>query len=206
MFGDHSDPKKPIPGLISQLSRRVGMLSRLVRLVSTNRLKMLVNGLFMSKLLYCLPLFSNIWGLKTNKVGQTRYNSFTKANLRSLQVLQNKTLRLLTGRSYDTPILQLLEETKMLSVNQLVAFTTTMVVFKVHNSGEPTYLANRLKINAGGRINIHFNLARAQEGFMYRAAKCFSLLPTEIKSETKESKFKVKLREWIKKNVPAIPI
>ena len=205
MFGDQTDPNKPIPGLISQLSRRVGMLARISSLVPYDRFKLLVNGLFMSKLLYCLPLFANIWGLKTTQEGETRNNSFTQSHLRSLQTLQNKILRLLSGLKYETPTVQLLEKTKMLSVNQLVAYTTMMIVFKVHDSSEPVYLAKRLKINAGGRININFNLSRAREGFMYRAAKSFSSLPTEIKTESKIRIFKTKLKEWIKSNIPAIP-
>ena len=94
----------------------------------------------------------------------------------------------------------------MLSVNQLVAFTTIMIVFKVKQSGEPIYIDNRLKINAGGRINLNFGLMRAREGFMYRAAKSYTSLPTEIKTEVKVSIFKKKLKEWVKLNIPAIPI
>lgn len=207
LFGDFSDPKNPMTGLVSQLAKRVGMLSRLVKLVPANRFKLLVNGLFMSKLLYCLPLFANALGLPTSRIidTETRYHSFTKSNLKTLQTLENKVLRLITGRGYRTPVIQLLEESQMLSVNQLVVFSTIMIVFKVQHTGEPKYLDNRLKMNYGGRINIHFNLSRAREGFMYRASKCFSSLPPDIKSETKEGLFKSKVRLWIKSTIPAIP-
>ena len=93
----------------------------------------------------------------------------------------------------------------MLSVNQLIAYTTMMIVFKVHDSSEPVYLAKRLKMNNSGRINIHFTLSRAREGFMYRAAKSFSSLPKKIQTETKIKIFKTKLKDWIKSNIPAIP-
>ena len=182
------------------------MLSRLVKLMTAARFRLLVNGLFMSKLLYCLPLFGNCLGVATAKDGETRLNSFTKSHLKALQTLQNKTLRLITGRGYNTPVLQLLEEAKMLSVNQLIVFSTVMIVFKVQLSQEPKYLANRLKMNIGGRMNIHFKLSRAREGFMYRAGKCFSSLPPEMKIENKVGVFKAKLRKWIKINIPAIPI
>ena len=118
-----------MPGLISQLAKRVGMLSRLVKLIPTNRFKLLVNGLFMSKLLYCLPLFANGLGLVTTHIGETRNNSFTKSNLKSLEILENKVMRLMTGHGYQTPVIQLLQETNMLSVNQLVIFSTIMIVF-----------------------------------------------------------------------------
>ena len=181
------------------------MLSRLVRLVPAERFKLLVNGLFMSKLLYCLPLFGNIWGFATLADGETRYNSFTKSNIRALQVLQNKILRLLTGHPYRTPVIQLLQDSDMLSVNQLVAYTTIMIAYKVQQAKEPKYLADKLKMNTGGRINIYFKLSRAREGFMYRAGKCYSQLPPELKLETEAGPFKSKLRKWIREVIPAIP-
>ena len=104
-----------------------------------------------------------------------------------------------------TPVLQLLKTSEMLSVNQLVAYTTLMIAHKVQVSKEPKYLADRLKPNAGGRINIFFKLSRSREGYMYRAGKCFSLLPPELKLETKKGVFKKKLRKWVKENIPAIP-
>ena len=65
LFGDFSDPEKPISGLVSQLAKRVGMLSQLVKLVPADRFELLVNGLIMSKLLYCLPSFANGLGVAT---------------------------------------------------------------------------------------------------------------------------------------------
>ena len=136
LFGDKSDPNKPIPGLISQLSQRVGLLCRLVKLLPKDRFKILVNGIFMSKLLNGLQIIGNVWSEDTLDGSNLRNNSFTKGNLHSLQVLLNKVLRLQTGLGYDTPIAQLLEESKMLSVNQLVAYTTISTVYKIKQSGD----------------------------------------------------------------------
>ena len=41
--GDKSDPKKPKPGLIGQLSKRVGLLCQLVKLVPKEKFKVLVD-------------------------------------------------------------------------------------------------------------------------------------------------------------------
>ena len=60
---------------------------------------MLINGLFYSKVTYCLPLFLNTWGLDKYKDKGTRYSSFTKEDIRKLQVLQNQVTRLLVKRS-----------------------------------------------------------------------------------------------------------
>ena len=50
-------------GLISQLSRRVGMVKRLSKYMSRQRLKIFADGLFYSKLDYCLPVFGHVFGL-----------------------------------------------------------------------------------------------------------------------------------------------
>ena len=54
--------KDNLPGLIPQLSQRVGMLRRLANLVPKPRFKMLCQGIFDSKILYCLQVFGHVWG------------------------------------------------------------------------------------------------------------------------------------------------
>ena len=71
------------PGLIPQLSQRVGILRKLSAFTSKKKLRMLASGMFYSKLSYCLPLFMNTWALDRYKDGSTRFSSFTK------EVLQN---------------------------------------------------------------------------------------------------------------------
>ena len=219
LFGDKTDPNKPIPGLIPQLSKRVGMLCCLVKLLPRERFKMLVNGIFMSKLLYCLQLYGNVYVDGLDGCND-RNNSFTKSNLHSLQVLQNRVLRLLTGHIYDTPVLTLLEDSGMLSVNQLIAYTTINSVYKIKQSGEPIYLAERLSsradqleregvlVRANRRqhdIQIDFRLARGREGFIYRGKMFYNMIPISIKTEKKYPKFKKMLRKWILDNIPPLP-
>ena len=195
MLGDFSDPANPVTGLINQLSKRVGMLSRLVNLVPKERFKSLVHGLFFSKLRYGLALMGNVRGTEPMFLSlqetNTRHNSFTKANLNALQILENKILRLLTGGNYDTPIKDMLEDSNLLSVNQLIAFSIITTVFKVQKSNKPVYLAKRLgfyqqePLNRTHRnqqdIRIMFNLSTAREGFMYKASKLWLSLPLYIK-------------------------
>ena len=215
IYGDSSDVKNPLPGLISQLSKRVGMLSRLVYFVPPHRFKMLVHGIFMSKLNYCIRLYGTVSGMDTLEDTETRQNSFTKASLRSLQVLQNKVLHLLTGHGYETPVLQLLQESNILSVNQLIAYNTIITVFKINQSSEPLYIAERLGLGIYHQdrqtqrrrfdINIDFRLARGREGNLYQSAKLWNALPISIRTEFSISKFKQKSKSWVKTNIPAIP-
>ena len=50
---------------------------------------MLASGLFYSKLSYCLPLYTNTWGLDDYKEEGQRFTSYTKEDNRRIQVLQN---------------------------------------------------------------------------------------------------------------------
>ena len=168
----------------------------------------------MSKLLYAIDLYGVTRGTETLRDRDSRYNSFTKRHLQALQTLTNKVMRLITGHGYDTPVLQLLEDADMLSINQLIYYTTLMTTFKVKTSGKPLYLAQRLGfLEVSGRRTlrnqtnnpIDFKLSTARQGFMYRAAKGWACLPEHLKLETHERPFKTGLRKWIISNIPALP-
>ena len=104
----------------------------------------------MSKVLYCLQVISNSWGTDTRNETDARHNAFTKRNMLTLQMYQNKVLRLLTGNGYNVSTLELCNQGGFLSINQIVAHTTLMSIFKIKNSGEPKYLAERLGLRSGG--------------------------------------------------------
>ena len=100
LYGEKWRPEEEnSQGLLPQLSSRLGILKKLSRCASIQNLRMLINGFFYSKLTYCLPLFMNTWGLDKYKDKGTRYSSFTKEDIRKLQVLQNQVTRLLVKRS-----------------------------------------------------------------------------------------------------------
>ena len=144
LYGDKSDPNKPQPGLIPQLAKHVGLLSGLVHLVPLNHFKKLVDGMFMSKLRYCVQLFGNVSVIGTMEEGDTRKHAFTKANLHNLQILQNKVMRLIAKCGYGTAVVELLGKIEFLSVNQIIAHTSLVTIFRVKKSGEPLYPANQL--------------------------------------------------------------
>ena len=78
-------------GLIPQLSQRLGILRKIAPVASRKKLKMIAQGLFYSKLSYCLPLFLNTWGLDNYRDGATRTS---EEDLRKIKVLQNQVARL----------------------------------------------------------------------------------------------------------------
>ena len=91
LYGDENNR-----GLIPQLSQRVGVLRKLSRKMSQGRLKLFAEGIFFSRLKYCMPVYGNVFGLERYKEVGTRYTSFTISANNDLQVLQNKAARIVT--------------------------------------------------------------------------------------------------------------
>ena len=147
--------------------------------------------------------------------GEIRKNAFTKANLHNLQILQNKVMRLQAKCGYATPVRELLKKTDSLSINQLIAYTSIMTIFKIKQFREPLYLARRLGFTNNARggaqrrrhdnVQIDFNSARGREGILYRGAKLWNSLDHHLKNEVSMKTFKQELRKWVLNNIPALP-
>ena len=70
---------------------------------------------------------------------ERRAVSMGKKDMRKLQTLQNKAMRILTKSENRTPILDLLATSKMLSVNQLAGYSMATQAFKIFTSCKPNY-------------------------------------------------------------------
>ena len=101
-----------------------------------------------------------------------------------------------------------------MSINQIVAHTTLMSIFKIKNSGEPKYLAERLGLKSGGAnlglrnsfdIQIDFKKALGREGMLYRGSKLWNSLNNSLKTEVKLSTFKKLTKIWVRENIPVKP-
>ena len=57
----------------------------------------------------------------------------SKYQMQKLQILQNKTLRLIFSLDYETPTKVLLESCNQLGVHQIVAYQTACHVLKIKN-------------------------------------------------------------------------
>ena len=135
-----------IVGLITQLSKRVGILKRLSAIMTRPQFSNACEAIFTSKLTYCCQVIFNIWDIQSMDEIDRRFSAFQKQDSRRLQVLQNKLLRLKTGLAWDTPTAKLLEASGDLSVQQLAAYHTVMTVFRVLNSDKPKYLCKKLQL------------------------------------------------------------
>ena len=107
-----------------------------------------------------------------------RHESFTVANVKILQILQNRVMRTITGNDNRTPVHQLLTDSGWLSIHQLISYTTILTIYKIVKTGEPIGLANRLRREGeqvgGGRgrheldIRVQGRLNVTREGLVYR--------------------------------------
>ena len=121
----------------------------------------------------------------------------------------------MTGCGYNTRTEELFKMTGMLSVNQLVAYTTLISIFKIKISGKPTNLAQRLGFHGqndivnnrrnNNVINLDFRLARGREGMLYRGAKLFNALDPSLQTESRIGKIKSQLKDWIALKISQIP-
>ena len=174
---------------------------------------MLANGLFYSKLSYCLPLYANVWGLDRYRDGVVRCLSFTKEDNRKLQVLQNQVAKLLTNRKFENNIStkELLKSTGDLSIHQTAALRTINLVKKVLLTKKPTYLANQFTLEercTRSKLYLsqdHGHLGLVKEGFVHRGKAIFNMLPENLKQETNFNIFKVATRKWVLDNIEVKP-
>ena len=88
-------------GLLTLLSKRVGILRKLRMYLPDTKFRMIVNGLLNSK------LWGGVWGLQGYDEETRKGIAYRKEDLRKLQVLQNKVMRLMTGMEPDTSTAQL---------------------------------------------------------------------------------------------------
>ena len=202
-------------GLLQQLTKRLGMLKMMSKQMKRENLKFFASVIFYSKLNYCLPVYGNVLGLENYKEENCRHQSFTSRDNQKLQVLQNNLNRMLVNARFDTPTEVLLKETNSLSVQQMIAYHTTLLAHKIVKTGKPTYLKQKLQVNncrihlregQGSILQKKKKLSITQEGFVYRGATLLNKLSEGLRNEENSERFKVGLRRWVLANIPAKPV
>ena len=188
-------------GLMKQLSTRVGMLKKLGKFMPPARLKMVMEGMFNSKLQYGMTVWGRVWnipGSLDEDAAVRKCPSLTKEDVRKLQVLQNKCLRLITHSDYKTPTRVLLEKTNALSVHQQIAHLSLSQVYNIQKTKLPAYHFNRLFVNPN-RIEFKKSIARAN--FFYQSSRLWSALPDNVKAAYNKSTFKKQCKSWVQCNI-----
>ena len=158
---------------------------------------MIANGLFISKLIYMMP----VWG------GCERYL------INVLQVQQNTAARLVTGLGKRTPIKELLKQCGWMSVNQLIFYHTVVLLHKIMQVKAPGNLYEMIDQNfpyntrqkSDGKLKVRASynphLTLNTRSFRWRAVMCWNELPPSITRILDTVKFKKQLKTWVLDNV-----
>ena len=167
-------------------------------------------GIFYSKMCYCLKVVGNVWGVDTNDEVKRRFSAYTKDDNRKLQTLQNMVLRMKTDMPRRTPTKTLLALSGDLSVQQLTAQATLTSLQKVIHNGKPEYLADKLKLNTmntrqENTVRQNSKLTLTRGAYFYRASVLFSNLPPEMRTRMEPQIFKAKAKAWVRLNIPPKP-
>ena len=183
--------------LIASLHKRLNALKRLKNVASFKTRLMLANGIFCSKLLYCLALFG----------GTEDYV------LNSLQIVQNEAARVVTKLDRFSPVTQLLRQTGWLSICQLVFLHSVLLVAKVKNSKKPDYLATKLnseykydtRISRKNLIqwgpDFRARMSLTQHSWRWYGSANYNKIPQDIRNVRDLPSFKGKLVPWIRENI-----
>ena len=84
------------PGVVSQLTKRVGLIKKMDKILPLSSLKSLVAGLFSSKLLFGLGLYgAATWTTRVYRDSRVYKTSTMKEDIMALQRLQIRALRVL---------------------------------------------------------------------------------------------------------------
>ena len=190
--------------LVKSLNKRLGALKKIQNLATFKSRKMIATGIFMSKLIYLMPLWA----------GCDEYL------VKSLQVIQNKAARSVAKLSFFTPVKTLLKTCGWMSVRQLMAYHSLVLLQKTLAHQTPQYMY--MKVTAGGQFPYRTrqaatcptefsftvqhpsdngtirqasgqNLGMSKEGWCWRSVELYNRLPTDLRLERKLVNFKTKL-------------
>ena len=180
---------KHIDELKSKLQVRLHGLQTVRNIVNSMQMrKKVAEGVFMSVLVYCIP----VWG------------GCGKTHVADLQVLQNVAAQHVLRLPRMSSRHKMYDELDWLTVSQLIFYHTMMLVYRIRNSGEPEYLAEKLR-NENFRGNVIAPITRltiVKNSFVVRGAHGWSSLPARLRSLDKIEAFKKGLRKYTMDKIP----
>ena len=99
---------------------------------------------------------------------------------------------------------EIFDQLGWLSVHQLVFYHTVMAVYKMRQTGEPEYLAEKMLNDnyRGGLIIPTTDLTLAKNSFCFRGGDCWISLPLDLRNNRKVGQFKKGLRTYTMNNIP----
>ena len=114
--------------LVKTLNTRLKALKQICTTADFKTRLQIANGIFMSKLIYCIPL----WGGTSVEM------------IRMLQVVQNKAARYITKLDWYTPSETLMKQCNWFNIKQLIAYHSLLSLHKNLVFNQPMYMFKKL--------------------------------------------------------------
>ena len=192
--------------LLTSLVKRSSAIKKISRTASFKTRKMIANGIYMSKLIYLMPVWMGCEDYLAN----------------ALQVNMNKVARLVTRLDIYTPTSVLMQQCGWLTVRQLMAYHSLMLLHKTLKNQTPTYLFQKVTSSFeqyNTRQAADYEAALAEAGVMEQAGveeceleltrnswcwtsvRWYNRLPPNLRAENKAGKFKTRLKDWVTSNI-----
>ena len=187
------------------LRQRLGLMRRIKCKVPREKLKIIAEAIFISKIRYGLPVY-----YKPRLSDEDPCCNSQEA----IQVLHNDMLRLIAGyeRRDKINMKRLRERFKMMSVNQLACYHMLMECRNIMVNNASRQLKDKLmpevkscyelRSESRGDLKIKRIPKKSCEGFSLFAARLWNMLPENIRNETKPTQFKAALKPWIFTTIP----
>ena len=180
--------KEHIKYVSSKVSRAIGFLKYSKNFITRSCLNNLYRSIVEPYFRYCC----SVWGC---------CNSTEKIRLLKLQ---NRAARLITGSSFTTSALPLIEDLGWKTIEDLISYETQILVFKALNGLAPQYLTELFSRNSQGSLHTLRNTStdlklplyktvNGQKSFLFRGVKYWNSLPAESKQAVTLYSFKASL-------------
>ena len=178
---------KQVDELLKKLQKRLTGLANLRSIIPFNLRKRITEGMFMSVLAYCIPVFGGC----------------DKFEIEAIQVMQNQAARLVTHLPMITSRKEIFSAAGWMTVNQLICYHSALSTYRIRQSQEPKYLSNIMsRDNRADRIIVPFtDLTLAKKSYCFRAAEKWNSIPESIRKMPKIGQFKFHLKKWILRSI-----
>lgn len=192
---DKLNLNEQIDTMTKNIASKTNFLYRISKKLTLNTKKMIYNSIILPHFDFC----------------STLYMGHTQAQLKQLQKLQNRSLRIILNCEFGTETKIMLDSLNMMSVKQRWLFNAMMFIFKIKNNLLPKYLTEKLKynheihnVNTRNKCEIrlpHVKSKLARSTIFYSGVKFFNSLPPVLRNERNINKFKTSLKKYIREKI-----
>ena len=197
--------KRHVEDLCKVLKQRIGPLRRIKHKVDQEKLQIIAEAIFTSKIRYGIAVYSN---------PRTGENETDNADIQKIQVLQNDMMRLINGhtRAEQVNMKTLRETHETLSVNQLTCYHIALEMHNViwRNSSWPLKQkiqqlkdgSYRFRSESRGDLVVPMRPSRGCAGFSYKGPIIWNKMPKGLREVYEPEQFRKQLKPWIRTTIP----